>query len=311
MRKKILITDSLFIFSEHEKMLAHAGYETERLDTPTASEDQLIKHLKGKVGYILGGIEKVTDKVIDAAGELKAIVFTGADWRFFIPGHKLATTRGIAIANAPGANSYAVAEYTITLMLAMIRNIFISGRTGDVKFLTTPSLNDQTIGIVGMGSVGLKVAQSLRSLGAKEILYYSRTRKPEIEQKTGVKFVSLEKLLSKSDIITLHVSREAGMGFVGKNELAKMKAGALIINCGFTGGIDKDALFNELQSGRLRAAQDDPMDERFNALPLSHWFNSNSHGAYNTFEANKIASDMATKSLLSLLATGKDQYRVN
>src|SRR3989344_1800440 len=146
MKEKILITDCLFIFPEHEKQLRDAGYEIERLNTPTASQEQLIERITGKVGYILGGVEKITDRVIDAADELKAIAFTGADWINFIPGHARATERGIAIANTPGANASAVSEYTITLLLAMIRDIFELGRTGKKKFETTRSLNQLTIG---------------------------------------------------------------------------------------------------------------------------------------------------------------------
>ena len=116
MTKKVLITDSIFIFPDHEKMITDAGYEIERLDKSTATEEELIQVVKGKVGYILGGIEKITDKVIEAADELRVISFTGADWKQFIPGHDLATKKGIAITNTPGANSYAVAEYTLTLI---------------------------------------------------------------------------------------------------------------------------------------------------------------------------------------------------
>lgn len=311
MKGTILITDSLFITSENERQITDAGYSFERLDTPTATEEQLIEGLKGKVGYILGGIEKVTDAVIDSTTDLKAIIFTGADWRNFIPGHAKATERGIAIANTPGANTYAVAEYTLTLMLAMTRNIFELGRTGDKKFQTTRSLNQLTVGIIGMGRIGSLVATHLHALGVKDILYYSREQKPDVEKTTGAKFVSMNELLSQGDIVTLHASKEAGSGYIGKEELAKMKDGALLINCGFAEGVDEDALFAELTTGRLRAAQDEPMDERFNALPLSVWFNSNSGTAYNTYEANKAASDMATASLLNLLETGEDAYKVN
>lgn len=311
MKGTILITDSLFIFPEHEKMLRDAGYKIERLDTPTATEAQLIEHIPRKVGYILGGVEKVTDNVIDAADALKAIIFTGADWLNFIPGHERATERGIAIANTPGANAYAVAELTITMILAMTRNIFELGRTGTKKFETTGSLNECTIGIVGMGTIGSRVARILHAMGAKEILYYSRKQKPDVEQQTGARFVDLETLLAQSDIVTLHASKEAGAGFIGKKQLATMKDGALLVNCGFTGGVDADALYAELKTGRIRAAQDDPVDERFTTLPLSIWFSSNAHTAYNTHQANKAASDMAITSLLNLLSTGSDQYKVN
>jgi len=65
MSNKILITDTLFITDEHVKRIEEAGYEITRLKKANATEDELISALKGKVGYILGGIEKVTDKVID------------------------------------------------------------------------------------------------------------------------------------------------------------------------------------------------------------------------------------------------------
>lgn len=311
MKGTILITDSLFIFAEHEKMIRDAGYEIERLDNPTATEDQLIEHLSGKVGYILGGVEKVTDKVINAAKELKVIIFTGADWLNFIPGHALATERGIAIVNTPGANACAVAEYTITLLLAMTRNIFELGRTGTKKFETTRSLNQLTVGIVGMGTIGSRVARILHTLGAKEIVYYSRQRKLDVEKETGARFVTLDDLLAQSDIVTLHASKEAGAGFIGAGQLSKMKDSALLVNCGFTGGVDADALYKELHAGRIRAAQDDPVDERFKTLPLSVWFSSNAHTAYNTHEANKTASDMAVKSLLNVLSMGTDENKVN
>ena len=75
----ILITDSLFIFPEHEEKIRTAGYKIERLNEVEAGEDELIKAVKGKVGYILGGIEKITDKVVEAGAELKVISFTGSD----------------------------------------------------------------------------------------------------------------------------------------------------------------------------------------------------------------------------------------
>jgi gluconate 2-dehydrogenase len=311
MKGKILITDTLFISSKNEHQIADAGYGFERLDVPAATEAQLIEALKGKVGYILGGIEKVTDAVIDSTTELKAIIFTGADWLHFIPGHKRATEKGIAIANTPGANARAVAEYTLTLMLAMIRDIFELGRTGDKKFETTRSLNQLTVGIIGMGRIGSLVAAHLNALGVKEILYFSRKPKPEVEKATGAKFVTMDELLQQSDIVSLHASKEAGAGFIGKEQLAKMKDGALLINCGFAGSVDADALYAALSTGRIRSAQDDPIDERFKSLPLSVWFSSNAQTAFNTQEAIKLTSDMATISLLNLLETGDDQYKVN
>jgi phosphoglycerate dehydrogenase-like enzyme len=247
MKNTILITDTLFVFPEHEDMLHAAGFEIERLDKSNATEKELVERVKGKVGYILGGIEKITDKVIEAADELRVIAFTGSDARAFIPGFDAATKKGIAISSTPAANGYAVAEYTITLILGMTRNIFELGRAGDRKFQTTRSLNELTVGVIGMGHIGERVVRAMKGLGAKEILYFSRTPKLDIEKELGVRYVTQDELLAQSDIVSLHASQDIGYGFIGKKELALMKDGALLVNCGFTGGIEKQALFEELK----------------------------------------------------------------
>lgn len=311
MKGKVLVTDSLFIFKEHEDTLQAAGYEVMRLDKPNASEAELAEHIRGKVGYILGGIEKVTVPIIAAADALQAIVFTGTDPQAFIPAFDEATKKGVAIANTPAANSFAVTEYTVAIILAMTRNIFELGRTGEKSFETTRSLRELTVGIIGMGNIGSAVAKTLSCLGAKDVIYHNRSRKPDIEKAIGIRYVELEELLKQSDIVSLHVPKTVGDGFIGAAELALMKDGALIVNCGFMGGIDREALLPELQSGRLRAAEDGPKDARFDILPLSVWYCSNSHTAYNTHEANKKASDMAVQSLLNLLETGQDEHQLN
>src|ERR1700722_10472045 len=122
MTKKILVTDSLFIFDTHVKQLEAAGFGVERLDKPSASEGELIAALNGKHGYILGGIEQVTKPVIDGAKDLEAIAFTGSGYTEFIPAHEEATRRGIAISAAIGGNALDVAEFTIGLLFEMVRN---------------------------------------------------------------------------------------------------------------------------------------------------------------------------------------------
>lgn len=288
-----------------------AGFEVERLDKPQATEAELCEAVKGKVGYILGGIEKVTDKVVESADELKAIVFAGADWAGFIPGYKKAKQKGIVIANAPGANSYAVAEYTISLMAAMVRRIFELGSTGQSTFVTTTSLADSTVGVIGMGQIGTRVAGMLKGLGTQKILYWNRHRKPELEKELDIEFVELEELFKRSQIVTVHVSSAVGPGFIGADLLAKLPDDSLLINTGYEAMYDMGALYKELSNGRLRAAFDERPQEQFRKLPLSQWFSSNENAGYNTFQANKLASDMATESIINLLKTGTDQYLVN
>ncbi len=129
--KNILITDSLFISKSHEEKLREAGFNITRLDTSEASEQELVEAIRDKEGYILGGIEKITNKIIDAANKLEAIVFTGIGYKDFVVNHEYVTEKGIAIANTPDAPTHAVVEWAITMTLAMNRNIFELGRVGE------------------------------------------------------------------------------------------------------------------------------------------------------------------------------------
>jgi phosphoglycerate dehydrogenase-like enzyme len=307
--RKILVTDTLFIFPEHEKRMRDAGFEVVRM-SGDMSEDELSDAIKGKVGYILGGVETVTDKVIESADTLKVIAFTGTDHTAFIPGHRLAKQKGIMITNTPGTTTFPVAEFTITLMLAMLRHIFELGGPGDQKFITTQSLADCTVGIVGMGRIGESVTRMLLSLGAKEVVYWNRTRKEALEKEFGVKYLPLDELLAQSDVVSNHLSSEAGAYFTSE-ALAKSKNGQLLINTGAHNSIDLDALYEGITKHNMRAAFDihgGVSDERFAKLPLSSWYSTNENAAYNTMDCLQRSSDMAVASLLNVLEAGTDQY---
>jgi D-3-phosphoglycerate dehydrogenase len=309
MKGKVLITDSLFIGDEHIKQIEDAGYETERLDKTNASEDELIEALKGKVGYVLGGIEKVTDKVIESTNQLKVIAFTGADWQALITGWEKAKEKGIKISNAPGANSPAVAELAMTMTLAMQRNIFELGRTGDVGFETTNTLQNATVGVIGTGHIGSKIIKMLAAFAPAKVMYHARNQYSEVEA-DGAVYTDLDGLLTKSDVIIVAAPGSAGT-ILDKTAIDSLKDNALLVTISPKNHIDFDALLTRLQSGTLRAAIDWPApSEDYKKLPLHIFFNTNNHTAYNTKEVIKICSDMGTSSLLNLLEKGEDKYRV-
>ena len=136
MTKKILITDSLFMHDKHVNRLENAGYEVVRLDKPDASEEELIEAVKGVSGYILGGVEYVTEAVFDAADDLEVIIFSGTGYKGHIPGWKHALQKGVKIATTPYANVYEVSEWGVAATLAMQRNLFGLGPRGKQKFVT-------------------------------------------------------------------------------------------------------------------------------------------------------------------------------
>lgn len=308
MKGKILVTDSLFIGPEHETLIRDAGYDIERINKPKPTEEELIAAIKGKVGYILGGIEQVNEKVIDAGNELKVVSFPGIGYKDFIPAWEYATKKGITITNAPDGPTHAVAEWAITMALAMNRSIFELGKIGQKDFKTTNGIEGQHIGIIGFGRIGSHIVEMLKPFRPASISYFSKHRHEE----SGLDYKELNDLLSQSDIVFLCLPNEAGNNFIGEKELSLVKDGALLVTFMHQGILDEKALLKELQSGRIRAVSDYPAkDEAFKNLPLPVWYSFNGSNAFNTTSGIKKMSDETTKSLLNVLETGEDKNKVN
>jgi D-3-phosphoglycerate dehydrogenase / 2-oxoglutarate reductase len=310
--KQILVTDSLFIFPEHEQQLRNAGYDVIRLNKPEATETELCEAIKGKAGYILGGVEMVTSKVIEAADELQAIVFTGIGYKHHIPGWQAATKKGIAIANAPDGPTQPVAEWAITAALAMNRGVFELASPDGKTFLTTQGLQDQTIGIIALGRIGSRIAEIVQLFRPAATLYHSTHRHEGKEQSLGLQYAKRDDLLAKSDVIFLCVpGEEVGDGYFNRGYISKMKNNALLVNINPAKLFDIDALYEALKSGRIRAVSDYPIDERFDKLPRSSWFSFKGSNAFNTEPSLSFTSSKATQALINLLTTGKDENLVN
>ena len=306
--KKILVTDTLFIHEQHSKQLAEHGYEVERLEKTVATDDELKAALQGKVGYILGGLEKVTEEIIESATELKAISFTGTGWKGFIPGWEYATQKGIAISNAPSANAAEVAEWAVAAMLAMQRNLFELGPKGDTSFTTVKSLMQLEVGVVGLGNIGREFAERAQGLKARKVSYWSRTKKTDDFNY----YEDVEELLQNADVIFLALGDDAGQDFMSAERMGLIKNDALVVSILHKGLFNEDALYSRLAAGEIRAAFDIVSDvERFRSLSSNIWYGSNGVSAYNAESTFQKASDMATKSILNLLETGDDQYKVN
>lgn len=309
--KTILVTDSLFIFPEHEQVLKEAGYLVERLDTPAATEEELCKAVKGKAGYILGGIEKITAQVINAADSLEAIVLTGIGYKEFIPGWEAAKAKGIAIGNVPDGPTHAVAEWMLGAALAMNRGFFELGAPDGATFLTTKGLEGQTIGIIALGRIGRRVAELVQPFRPGRVLYYSTHRHPDAEAGLGLAYEELDTVLGESDVIFLPVPiDEVGQGYFGKEYITKMKPGALLVNINRSDMFDVDALYDALKAERIRMVSDYPMDDRFNDVPRPMFYSFNASNAFNTRRALAFTSESAVRTLLNILATGNDENRV-
>ena len=168
---------------------------------------------------------------------------------------------GIYVATNGSANAGAVAEHTIALLLAVYKKLIpadASLRAGtwrkSVNVANVFEVAGKTVGIIGAGSIGRKVASRLKAFET-EIVYYSRSQVPEMETTLDARRLSLEELLRVSDIITLHTPLlKETRGIIGARELAMMKPHAVLLNTGRGELVDEAALIAALKGGRIAGA---------------------------------------------------------
>jgi phosphoglycerate dehydrogenase-like enzyme len=304
--REVLVTDSLFVGPAEVTDLQAAGLKVTRLNKVMASEEELKEAIRGKRGYILGGIECVTDAVIGVADQLRAIAFTGSDFKRHIPAWVAATEKGIAISAASGGNAKSVAEYAVAAGLALIRNLPALTNEDGLNFYTAREFDALTVGVVGFGHVGQEVARTYCALGMRVIATKSAKVDPS---SANVEFGDLQTLLKESDVVSVHVIRPRGELVLGRRELDLLRAGTIVVNTSFPEAIDNDHLVKRINAGELRAAVDYPVDSK--AIVPGALLASNAETAFNTKEANEAISRRVTRSLLNLLLNGDDPDLVN
>ena len=170
-----------------------------------------------------------------------------------------ATRRGIVVMNTPGANAVAVAELTIGLMFALARklpaaNASMHAGKWEKKNLQGAELRGKTLGILGLGRIGLEVARRARGFGL-EIIGSDPFVSAAVAREAGIKLVTLEELIAGSDYLTLHVGlTPQTTGVINAKTIAKMRKGVRIINCARGELIEDEALIAALKSGQVAGA---------------------------------------------------------
>ena len=162
--------------------------------------------------------------------------------------------KNILVSNAADYSTYSVAELTVGLILSLYRKIRWSEdqllKEADRQGFLGHEMYGKTIGIIGFGRIGSKVAEYAKTMGCK-VLVYSRSKK----QHQKVEFVSLDKLLKQSDIVSVHVPlKQETKGMIGQQQLAKMKPDAIIINTARGPIVDYNALATALEQNKLAGA---------------------------------------------------------
>ncbi|MFT4004489.1 MAG: 2-hydroxyacid dehydrogenase [Lacrimispora sp.] len=244
------IPDSLL--QECAKPLVEAGHCFFAYPKDTSPEVQIERARQADIIMIAN--MPLTGQVISACENLKFIdvAFTGVDHVDL----EAARSKGIRVSNAAGYSTQAVAELTLCMMLSLLRNVpAVEARCREGKTkdgLVGCELMGKTVGIVGTGAIGARTAELCNAFGCKVLGYKRRLTGNE---PSFIEFVSLDDLLSRSDIVSLHCPlNEDSRHLINRDTISKMKKGAYLINAARGPIVDSQALAEALNSGYLSGA---------------------------------------------------------
>jgi len=276
---------------------------------------ELLTLVKDADGYI-AGLDHIDSSVIEAAGRLQVIARYGVG--IDQVDVQAATRRGIVVTNTPGANSVAVAELAIALMLALGRRICgvdQATRSGEWPRYSGVGLKGKTVGLVGFGAIGREVASRLKAFGCR-IVVTDPYVVPDCADAYSAQLVPLEGLLASSDFISLHASLNASTShLVDHGFLKKMKKGAFLVNTARGELIDEGALCDALAKGHLAGAALDCFSEEPPAPdhPLLRFPQVivTPHTGSHTDEATNTMGWMSLKACLAVLSGERPAHVVN
>ena len=253
MTMKIFVLDD--VSPKGVELLKSQGFEVDV--TPNLSEEEFIKVIPPYDAFIMRSLTKVTAAGMDAGKKLKALGRAGAGVDHI--DIKAATERGIVVCNTPDSNTMAATEHTCAMLLATTRHIpqahnsLMSGEWNRKKY-TGVQLQNKTLGIIGVGRIGSRVAKRMQAFEMRTIGYDPYISKERARQ-LGVELVDLDTLLKESDFITLHTPlTQETRGMIGPNEFAKMKEGVRVVNVARGPVLDVEALAENIKSGHVADA---------------------------------------------------------
>ncbi len=318
MPHRVLVTDKL---SEEGLSLLRSAPGLEVVVDPKLAGDPaaLRAALAGADGVVIRSGTQLTAEVLRDQTRLKAIVRAGAGVDNIDAA--TATRQGIVVMNTPGGNTVSTAEHTMAMLLALARNVapaaesLKAGRWDRAKYTGT-QLEGKTLGVVGLGRVGLAVAR--RAVGFEmKVIGFDPFLSAEKALTFGVESVaSLDDLWGACDFITIHTPLSAETrNLIGERELAMMKPGVRLINCARGGLIDDAALIAAIDSGRVAGAAVDVFDPEPPpaGLPLiAHpKVLATPHLAASTEEAQVNVAIEAARLLIDYFASGRVRFAVN
>lgn len=272
------------------------------------SEAELTQELKKVDCYINGGDEICTQKVIENNLHLKLISFMGTGYQKYID-VDTATRYNIPVSYTPSANAKSVAEYTIALLLDIVKKISFSNdqvKNKEWKKYKTFDLRNKTLGIIGMGAIGTHIAKILCDGFGMKLIYNSKTEKEKIDNQYNTKMVSLEEVFKNADIISINATyTEETKNLINKKHFDLAKSEAIIVNTARQELINRDDLYEAIINNKILAVAMDGFYEepitkesRDKLLDLPNdRIIITPHNAYNSIDAVAEMERMLIESL--------------
>lgn len=233
------------------------GPDFEVRNVDGADRPALLSAIADVDAILIRSATKVDAEALAAAKNLKVVARAGVGLDNVDV--DAATQAGVMVVNAPTSNIVSAAELAVALLLASARNVspahagLREGQWKRSKY-SGVELADKTVGIVGLGRIGLLVAQRLSAFGV-ELIAYDPFVQPARAAQLGVRMVELDELLASSDFITVHLPKNKDtLGLIGAQALTKVKPTVHIINAARGGIVDEQALFDALSEGRVAGA---------------------------------------------------------
>ena len=287
------------------------------LVTAEQIQGDLISAVRDCDALVVRSAVNVNAAVIDAAQRLRVIGRAGVGVDNIDT--DAATRKGVVVMNTPGANAIAVAEHTLGLMLSLAR--FIpradqSTRAGkwEKKSLQGTELRGKTLGIVGLGRVGVEVARRAKAFGMR-VVAYDPFVSQQLAHELEIELLALHPLYAASDYISLHVGlTPQTVGMINASALAKMKTGVRIVNCARGELIEDSALLEALGSGQVAGAALDVFSKeppKDNALLNAPNVIATPHIAGSTNEAQELVGVQIALQVKEYLKRSVIQNAVN
>ncbi len=301
-RMKILIADS---FPEtHQQKLIDAGHQ---ITVDASLQDDALKDALTDHEILIVRSTAVTEAMLKAGDNLRLVIRAGAGTNTI--DKETAAGCNIRVCNVPGANAIAVAELVIGMMISLDR--FIPDNVNDLnngiwnkkKYSAGRGLHGQSVGILGLGAIGFAVAERARAFGMRVFALKKASRSAAAEQQIASAQIeqleSLDELLKRADIVTLHLpATNQTTGMVNDEFLGKMRNGAMLINTSRGELVDDAALLRAIDNKSLRVALDvynnEPgaSDNRFDSEIANHpAVCSTHHIGASTTQAQVAVSD--------------------